>query len=161
VQWACSGPASARPPRYHSHFLVPDPKRQASTCLSFIRRSLCKWHLRSRFLPRTKYTSRPLKISRLMMFRETIAAVLKSKRSIQMCCVGEMSCYLTLKRYIYTTMSRDSAVGIATGYGLDDQGVGVLAPAGAKIFSSPFRPNRFCGPPSLLSNGYRGLLPWG
>jgi hypothetical protein len=33
-------------------------------------------------------------------------------------------------------MSRDSAVGIATGYGLDD-GVGVRDPVGARIFSTP------------------------
>jgi hypothetical protein len=31
--------------------------------------------------------------------------------------------------------SRDSAVGIATCYGLDDRGVGVRVPVGAKIFS--------------------------
>jgi hypothetical protein len=29
---------------------------------------------------------------------------------------------------------RDRAVGISTGYGLDDQGVGVRVPMGAKIF---------------------------
>jgi hypothetical protein len=28
-----------------------------------------------------------------------------------------------------------------------------------KFFSSPPRPNRLWGPPSLLSNGYQGLLP--
>jgi hypothetical protein len=33
--------------------------------------------------------------------------------------------------------SRDSAVGIATGYGLDDQEVGVRIPVGARIFTSP------------------------
>jgi hypothetical protein len=32
--------------------------------------------------------------------------------------------------------SRDSAVGIATGYRLGDQGIGVLAPVGAGIFTS-------------------------
>jgi hypothetical protein len=31
-------------------------------------------------------------------------------------------------------MSRDSVVGTATGYGLDDQGVGVRAPVGDKNF---------------------------
>jgi hypothetical protein len=30
--------------------------------------------------------------------------------------------------------SRDSAVGIATGYGLDDRGVGVRVPVGSRIF---------------------------
>jgi hypothetical protein len=58
--------------------------------------------------------------------------------------------------------SRDSEVGIATGYGLDDRGVGVRVPVGARIFSSPRRPDRLWGPSNLLSNGYRGLfLPGG
>jgi hypothetical protein len=41
--------------------------------------------------------------------------------------------------------SRDGAFGIATGYGLDDRGVGVRVPVGARIFSSPRRPDRFWG----------------
>jgi hypothetical protein len=36
----------------------------------------------------------------------------------------------------------DSVVGIATGYGLDDQGILVLIPVGSRIFSSPRRPDR-------------------
>jgi hypothetical protein len=39
--------------------------------------------------------------------------------------------------------SRNSAVSIATGYGLDDRVVGVQVPAGPTIFSSPHRPDRF------------------
>jgi hypothetical protein len=31
--------------------------------------------------------------------------------------------------------SRDSAVGIETGYGLDDRGIGVQVPVGSRIFS--------------------------
>jgi hypothetical protein len=54
------------------------------------------------------------------------------------------------------TGSRDSVVGIATGYGLDDRGVEVRVLVGSRIFSSPRRPDRLCGPPNLLSNGYRG-----
>jgi hypothetical protein len=46
--------------------------------------------------------------------------------------------------------------GIATSYGLDKRGVGVQVPVGSRIFSSPCHPNRLCGPPSLLSTGYRG-----
>jgi hypothetical protein len=53
--------------------------------------------------------------------------------------------------------SRVSAVGIAIGYGLD-RGIRVRVPVGARIFSSPC-PDRFCGPPSLLSNGYGGSFP--
>jgi hypothetical protein len=57
--------------------------------------------------------------------------------------------------------SRDSAVGIATGYGLDDQEVGVRVPVWSRIFSSPRRPDWLWGPPSFLSNGYWGALSLG
>jgi hypothetical protein len=57
--------------------------------------------------------------------------------------------------------SRDSSVGIATGYGLDDRGVGVRVPVRSRIFFSPRRPDRLWGPPNLLSNGYGGVLPRG
>jgi hypothetical protein len=56
---------------------------------------------------------------------------------------------------------RDSAVGIATGYGLDDRRVGVRVPVEARIFSSPCRPDRLWGPPILVSNGYQGSFPGG
>jgi hypothetical protein len=55
-------------------------------------------------------------------------------------------------------MSRDSAVGIATGYGLVDRGVGVRVPGVLTSFSSPRRPDRLWGPPNLLYNGYRGAV---
>jgi hypothetical protein len=51
--------------------------------------------------------------------------------------------------------SRDNSVGIATGYGLDDRGVGVRVPVESSIFSSPSHPDRLWGPP----NGYMGLFP--
>jgi hypothetical protein len=52
--------------------------------------------------------------------------------------------------------SRDSSVGIAMGYGLDGPD---SIPGNAKMFSSSQRPDRLQGPPSLLSNGHRGLFP--
>jgi hypothetical protein len=57
---------------------------------------------------------------------------------------------------LIASWSRDSSVGIATGYRMDDRGVGVRAPVGARILSSPRRPDRLWGPPNLPSNGYRG-----
>jgi hypothetical protein len=72
------------------------------------------------------------------------------------CFYTDNSLILILK---ISTISRDSAVGTETGYGLDDRGVRVRVPVRASIFSSPRRPDRFCSPPSLLSNGYRGLFP--
>jgi hypothetical protein len=53
---------------------------------------------------------------------------------------------------------RDNVVGIATGYGLDDRGVGVQVPIGLRIFSPPRRPDRLWGSPNLLPNGYSGLF---
>jgi hypothetical protein len=50
----------------------------------------------------------------------------------------------------------EQGAGIATGYGLDDRGVGVRVPVGSRIFTSPRRPDRLWGPPSLVSNGYWG-----
>jgi hypothetical protein len=57
----------------------------------------------------------------------------------------------------YICGTRDSVVGIATGYGLDGRVVGVRVAVGSRIFSS--RPA--LESPNLLSNGYRGLFPRG
>jgi hypothetical protein len=48
------------------------------------------------------------------------------------------------------TWSRDSSVGIATGYGLDYRRVGIRVPVGSRIFSSPPSPDWLWGPPNLL-----------
>jgi hypothetical protein len=60
--------------------------------------------------------------------------------------------------YDILNVSRNSSVGIATAYGLDDGEVGVRVPVGSIIFASPCCPDRLCGPPSILSKGYRGLF---
>jgi hypothetical protein len=64
-------------------------------------------------------------------------------------------------KYISPVGSRDSAVGIATGYGLDGSEVGVRVLVGSRIFTFPCRPDRLWGPPNLLHNGYRELFPGG
>jgi hypothetical protein len=54
---------------------------------------------------------------------------------------------------MYIIGSYGSIVGITTGYGLDDEGVGVRVPVGSKIVTSPYRPDWLWG-----SNGNRGLF---
>jgi hypothetical protein len=71
------------------------------------------------------------------------------------------SSFIYSSLHVYITKSRDSVVGIATDYGVDDQGVGVRVPVRARIFTSPRRPDRFWCPPSFLSNGYLELFPRG
>jgi hypothetical protein len=69
--------------------------------------------------------------------------------------------------YTRSSGSHDSVVGIATGYGLDDWGVGVQVPVGSRIFSTSSRPA--LGPtqpptqwvPGALSLGGRGECSWG
>jgi hypothetical protein len=51
-----------------------------------------------------------------------------------------------------------SSGSIVSDYRLDDRSIGVRFPAGAKNFSSSLCPDRLWGPPSLLYNGYRGVL---
>jgi hypothetical protein len=68
-------------------------------------------------------------------------------------------CTHMIKVIVYVKVndsSRDSSVGIATDYGLDDRAIGVRVPVGSRIFTSSRRPYRLWGPPTLLSNGYRG-----
>jgi hypothetical protein len=58
-------------------------------------------------------------------------------------------------------MSRDRAVGISTGYGLNNRGVEVRVPIGSSIFSSPRRPDRLCCPPSLYPMDTGDSFPGG
>jgi hypothetical protein len=53
--------------------------------------------------------------------------------------------------FFFSKALRDSAVDIAIGYRLDDRRVGARVPLGARFFYSPRRPDRFWGPPNLLS----------
>jgi hypothetical protein len=55
--------------------------------------------------------------------------------------------------------NRNSSVGRATGYGLEERGVGVRVPVWSRILFSPRLPDRLWGPPSLLAKGYRGIVP--
>jgi hypothetical protein len=57
--------------------------------------------------------------------------------------------------------SQDSAIGIASGYGLKARRVGVRVAVGARFFSTPQRPDPLWGPPSHLYNGYRVFFPRG
>jgi hypothetical protein len=57
----------------------------------------------------------------------------------------ETLAYITDKTFrisfdIHHSGSRDSVVGIATGYGLDDRGVRFRVPVGSRIFSTSSRP---------------------
>jgi hypothetical protein len=61
---------------------------------------------------------------------------------------------------LFTEKSRNSAVGITIAYGLDGSEVGARVPVGT-FFSSTRHTDRLWRPPSLLSNGYRRLFPWG
>jgi hypothetical protein len=55
--------------------------------------------------------------------------------------------------------SRGSSVSIVSGYGLDDRAIDVRSPAEVRgFFLSLLCPHRLWGPPSLLYNGYRGVL---
>jgi hypothetical protein len=55
--------------------------------------------------------------------------------------------------------NRDSSVGIATGWGLDEWRVEFLVTIGSNIFSPPRRSDRLRGTPSFLYSGYRGYSP--
>jgi hypothetical protein len=57
----------------------------------------------------------------------------------------------------YIRMRRGSAVGIATDYGLDDRGIGVLVPAESQMLTSPYFSDQFWVR-GLEPTSYRGAL---
>jgi hypothetical protein len=73
-----------------------------------------------------------------------------------LCCSGCLNILLTFLISHY--LRRDSAVGIATGYGLDDRGAGFRVPVGSRIFSSPRRPDPRPGPTQLPVQWVPGTL---
>jgi hypothetical protein len=130
-----------------------------------------KWSLPFRFSPKTLYVFlislmrviRPAHLIRLdfknTRMRIYITKLLTAEVSSDSCKIRPLGSKYS-PQHPTLKWSRDSAVGIATGYGLDDQGVRVRVPVGSRIFSSPSRPDRLWDPPNL-SNGYWGLFPRG
>jgi hypothetical protein len=71
---------------------------------------------------------------------------------------------INFKQNIYVTVLsftfiKNCVVSIATGYRLDDRGVGAQVPVRSRIFSSPHCPDWPWGPPCHLANGYQRLFP--
>jgi hypothetical protein len=54
-------------------------------------------------------------------------------------CKGKLLCSPIKAVTLGGLLSRDSAVGIATGYGLNDRGIRVRVPIGSRIFSTSSR----------------------
>jgi hypothetical protein len=77
-------------------------------------------------------------------------------------CVLLTSCSMFLSFSSSATKSRDSSVGIALGYGLDDRGTRVRFPAGARNFSLHHRVQNGTGAhPASYPMGLGGLFLWG
>jgi hypothetical protein len=67
--------------------------------------------------------------------------------------------YISDLRHIFVNRSRYNSVGTETDYRLDDQGS--IPGSGKNVFFFPQRQSRLRGPPSILYDAYRVLLPWG
>jgi hypothetical protein len=67
--------------------------------------------------------------------------------------------YCELEKHLIN-VCRDSSVGVATGYGLDDRMIGVRFPAGLGIFIFDTASRTALGPTQPPIRG-EGLFPWG
>jgi hypothetical protein len=75
---------------------------------------------------------------------------------------SEVICDLLQSTFIvYNMWSQDSAVGIVTGFGLDDQGGWSLGPSWGRFFPFPHHPDQFWRSTSLLASGYQEFFFWG
>jgi hypothetical protein len=113
------------------------------------------------FSPQTNYTNQATAACRrslcqLLQIEDVAWSAQRIPTAVNLGCLDWYIVYI----YIYI-WSRDSAVGIATSYGVDGWGVGVRDSVGARFFSTPRRLNRLWGPHSFVSNGYRELCPQG
>jgi hypothetical protein len=62
------------------------------------------------------------------------------QNSVIVCILSDLDIYSILGFLFRIYRSRDNAIGIATGYELEDPGVRVRVPVGSRIVSSPSRP---------------------
>jgi hypothetical protein len=126
-------------------FLNSYLNRCSSTFLPTVRLSQSFWQIK------------PLRRKKPMLLLSTGAvdtqAANRSKRLLS------NKLQINITQIIPYSKSRDRAVSIATGYGLDNRGVGVQVLVGSRIFSSPCRPDQLWGAPNLLPNGYQGIFP--
>jgi hypothetical protein len=93
------------------------------------------------------------------LVKALVSELVQAYDTICQCCILRSFRWYNIDSGYHCSRSLGSVVNIATAYGLDGGGFGVRVPVGSRIFSSPTRPDRLCGPPNLLSNGYRGLFP--
>jgi hypothetical protein len=98
-------------------------------------------------------------VKKLHAFIEPVSLSPFPEKSVIVLYAEEPVHILCIIYVIYMFISRDSPVGIATGYGLD--GRGSIPSRGKRFLCSPRSPDRLRGPAQLLYNGYGGFLPGG